>query len=70
MISKKELEKLREEYPSGTKVKLVKMDDVQAPPIGTIGTVDMVDDIGSLRVSWETGSSLGVLYGEDIVEKI
>ena len=30
---------LRAEYPAGTRVKLLKMDDIQAPPIGTLGTV-------------------------------
>ena len=39
---------LKEMYPVGTRVELVKMDDVQAPPIGTKGTVKGVDDIGSL----------------------
>lgn len=38
---------LKEMYPVGTRVELVKMDDVQAPPVGTKGTVTGVDDIGS-----------------------
>ena len=43
------------------------MDDIQAPPIGTLGTVKHVDDIGTIHVSWDTGSGLGVVFGEDIV---
>ena len=39
----KVIEALREKYPAGCRVKLTKMDDVQAPPIGTFGTVDCVD---------------------------
>ena len=35
---------LRAEYPKGSRVVLVQMDDVQAPPIGTQGTVQGVDD--------------------------
>ena len=38
-MRKAELESLRVQYPKGTRVVLVKMDDVQAPPIGTKGTV-------------------------------
>jgi len=51
-------------------VELVKMDDIQAPPVGTKGTVTGVDDIGSIMVSWDNGSSLHVVYGEDICLRI
>ena len=37
--TKEIIEMLRTEYPNGTRVRLIKMDDVQAPPIGTEGTV-------------------------------
>ncbi len=67
---KEVVERIRREYPTGTRVKLVKMDDIQAPPAGTLGTVLAVDDIGSLIMSWDNGSSLHVIYGEDVVEKI
>lgn len=70
MISREELKKLREKFPKGTRVRLAKMDDPQAPPIGTCGTVDKVDDIGSLIMQWDNGSKLNVIFGEDIVEKI
>lgn len=42
------------------------MDDIQAPPIGTKGTVIEVDDIGSIMVAWDNGSGLSVAYGADI----
>ena len=45
--TKETIECLKKEFPEGTRVKLVKMDDVQAPPIGTLGTVTGVDDTGS-----------------------
>ena len=41
------VESLRKHYPVGCRVELVRMDDPQAPPIGTKGTVRGVDDIGS-----------------------
>lgn len=68
--SKVIVEKIKSEYPPGTRVELVKMDDIQAPPIGTKGTVIGVDDIGSIMVEWDNRSSLHVVYGEDICKKI
>lgn len=65
-----QLAELRKEYPVGTRVVLIKMDDIQAPPIGTKGTVKGVDDIGSIMVTWDNGSSLNVVFGEDIVKKV
>ena len=46
------------------------MDDPQAPPIGTKGTVIGVDDIGSIMVSWDNGGGLNVVYGEDVCRKV
>ena len=69
-ISSTIIKQLREDYPIGTRVELIKMDDVQAPPIGTYGTVRGVDDIGSIMVDWDNGSSLNVAYGEDFVKKL
>lgn len=68
--TKEVVERLRREYPDGTRVRLVKMDDLQAPPVGTEGTVVGVDGIGSLLMLWDNGSGLNVLYGVDEVEKI
>ena len=67
---KERVEHLRKQYPKGTKIELLEMDDVQAPPIGTVGTVYGVDDLGSLLVRWENGSSLSVIDGADRVKKI
>lgn len=68
--SRQIIEKLRAEYPAGTRVELAKMDDIQAPPVGTKGTVIGVDDIGSIMVAWDNGSSLHIVYGEDVCKKI
>lgn len=68
--SKELVEKVRAEYPIGTRVELVKMDDVQAPPVGTKGTVRGVDDTASLLVDWDNGCGLNVIYGIDKVLKI
>ena len=68
--SKDIVEKVRSEYTIGTRVELVKMDDVQAPPVGTKGTVKGVDDTASLLVDWDNGCGLNVIYGIDKVRKI
>lgn len=61
-----ELRALREVYKPGTRVELLKMDDFQAPPIGSKGTVYGVDDIGSILVHWDEGGSLSVQWGVDM----
>ncbi len=68
--SKVIVEKMKTEYPKGTRVELLEMDDIQAPPIGTLGTVMGVDDVASLLISWDNGSRLNVVYGVDHVRKV
>lgn len=69
-----ELEKLVKEtkvnFPKGSRVRLIFMDDPQAPNPGTLGTVKGVDDIGSILVDWDSGSSLNVLQGVDRIELV
>jgi len=64
------VERIRKQYPVGCRVELLRMDDVQAPPIGTKGTVTGVDDTASILVNWDNGSSLNVVFGEDLCRKI
>ena len=70
MPSKGLLEQLKKDYPVGCKVKLLKMSDAQAPPIGTIGEVLGVDDMGDLMVAWSNGSGLNVVLHEDRAVRI
>lgn len=67
--SRETVRHIRKQYPAGCRVELVQMDDVQAPPVGTKGTVVGVDDTGSIMVHWDNGSSLNVVYGEDLCRK-
>ena len=62
--SREIVERIKKQYPVGCRVELVRMDDVQAPPIGTKGTVYGVDDSGSILVNWDNGSGLNVVYGD------
>nr|DAZ39520.1 MAG TPA: protein of unknown function (DUF4314) [Caudoviricetes sp.] len=68
--SREIVERIRKQYPVGCRVELVRMDDIQAPPMGTKGIVTGVDDTGSIMVRWENGSSLNVVYGEDLCRRI
>jgi len=58
-------------YPVGCRVELVSMED----PFTTLkpgdqGTVDHVDDSGTVHISWDCGSGLGAVYGIDKIRKI
>lgn len=68
--NKEIVEQVRSQYPVGTRVELTQMDDFQAPPIGTKGTVIGVDDTASIMVNWDNGSGLHIVYGEDKCKKI
>ena len=49
----------------GDRVELIRMDDDQAPPIGTRGTVWLIDDMGTIHVRWDNGSGLGLIPNVD-----
>ena len=69
--SKETVERLRRQYPQGTHVELVQMNDPYSKlKPGIKGTVDFVDDTGTIFCTWETGSTLGVVYGEDLIKKL
>ena len=72
MISEEALQSLRERYSAGTRVELVHMEDPYNRKLvpGCRGTVRAVDSIGTIHVEWDCGSSLGVVYGEDICRKV
>lgn len=53
-------------YPKGTRIELISMDDPYAPiPSGTKGTVEFVDDMGTIHMKWDNGRTLGLVAGED-----
>lgn len=72
MISEWELKQLREEHPVGTRVELIYVDDPYNRKLdpGCQGTVRCVDDMGTIHVSWDCGSGLGLIPGEDVWKKI
>ena len=70
-ISRQALQALREQFPKGTRVELVQMNDPFNTKLvpGCRGTVISVDSIGTIHVAWDCGSGLGVAYGEDVCRK-
>lgn len=69
--SRETVEKLRSEYPEGTRVALIHMSDMYSTLVpGDRGTVRTVDDAGTIHVWWDNGSGLGVAYGEDKCRKL
>ncbi len=69
-ISLKTLNKLKEDFPKGSRVELVRMDDPYTTlKAGDKGTVAFIDDLATIHVNWDKGSSLGLVYGEDLFIK-
>ena len=64
--NKETVERVRKQYPKGVRIELVSMSD----PYTTLkpsdrGTVNFVDDTGTVFTDWDNGSTLGAVYGED-----
>ena len=69
-LTQAELTALRNQYPKGTRIKLIYMDDLLAPEPGTCGTVTHVDDLGNILMRWDNGGSLALLPGVDNFVKL
>ncbi len=66
MNNRNEVERIRNQYPIGTRIELLlTMDDMQGIEKGTKGTVIGVDDIGTIHMKWDNGRGLGLIPGED-----
>ena len=65
--SRDDIQRIRERYPAGTRVELIRMNDPYKRSLrpGCEGTVVDVDDMGTVFVRWDCGSGLGVVLGED-----
>ena len=68
--SKKEIDRIRREYPVGTIIELISMSDEQAPPVGTLGEVMGIDGAGDILMRWSTGSRLKIILSEDRFRKV
>jgi len=66
MRRKQQVELLRTIYPAGTRVCLHEMIGEPQMTDGLTGTVQCVDDRGSIHVKWDNGSTLALLQEEDV----
>lgn len=69
-LTEKHVNKIKEQYPIGTRIKLNHMDDIQAVPKETVGTVEYVDDQGQLQMLWDNGRGLALIPDVDDFEII
>lgn len=65
MLNEKEVQRIKNKYPTGTRIKLHHMADDYAVPSGTLGTVDFVDDAGQIQMTWDNGRTLALIESED-----
>ena len=72
MQTNKSIDELKLTYPSGTRVQVLSIgaDEPHPVPNGAFGFVSLVDDIGTIHVNWDNGSTLGLVYGVDLWETI
>ncbi len=65
---------MKEEYMGyrvGDRLRMVLCSDPYAPILpGQKGTVEHIDDMNTLHMTWDNGRTLGVIIGEDEVEKV
>lgn len=58
-------------YHPGDRIQMVSCGDRYAPILpGERGTIDRIDDMGTLHMRWDSGRTLGVCLEEDEVRKI
>lgn len=60
-------------YPKGMRVEMIAMDDPQPIERGTRGTIEYVDDMGTIHVKWDNGRTLGMVPDVDefkIIEEV
>ncbi len=71
MIKPYQLEQLRKNFPIGTRIELISMDDPYTKLVpGDQGVLTHIDDIGTAFVAWNNGSSLGLVFREDYAVRI
>lgn len=65
------MQSMKNAFPTGADVELVRMiDPYRVMPAGLKGKVQYIDGIGTIHVSWENGSSLGVIWKEDCIKNV
>lgn len=70
-MKKEDLEQLKKEYPTGTKIVMdADIDDPQPIKKGEVGTIDFIDDEGQIHMRWNNGRTLAIVVGVDKFHKV
>lgn len=71
IMTRTEVDGMKKRFPSGTRIRLISLDDpYRELPEGSMGTVDEVDDAGTVHVKWDAGFQLGLVSGTDQFEAV
>ena len=69
LINDSKIKLIKQMYKKGMRVKLKEMKDPYTQlKEGDEGTIEFIDDIGTIFVNWDNGSGLGLIIGEDEFE--
>ena len=69
-LSPKEIVEVKLNYPPGTRVELIHMEDNWAVPSGTRGEVVRTDDAGQIHMKWDNGRTLAIVPQVDQFRKL
>ena len=66
------VERIRTEYPQAAGWRWFPWGQIPYSRLkpGNEGTVFHVDDAGTVHVNWDCGSTLGMVYGVDVIRKL
>lgn len=68
---REQVERIRKQYPKGTRLELIAMDDPYSTlRTGDRGTVGFVDDAGQIGMAWDSGSQLSLIPNVDSFRKV
>ena len=56
-----EIAEIRLNYPPGTRIELIHMEDNWSVPAGSCGIVEHVDDAGQIHMKWDNGRTLAIV---------
>lgn len=69
--SREQVERLRKQYPTGTRIELIAMvDEFTKLKSGDRGTVDFFDDAGQIGMVWDSGSHLSLIPNVDSFRRV
>lgn len=70
-ITEEELQKLKNDYPIGCRIKLIHMDEEMFNmEDGLLGTVTSISGIGVIHVNWDNGRRVGLCYDVDLYRRV